>query len=438
MWEPVSVVSLDQGQLLDCVCDCIGFLEGEIFFCCPWYGHKFTVLGWKWETRGRFTVYGVRRTQDRSGLPCYEAVADTCVRVHVQPDSISFSKLIEVCSGIGGFSLGAQAARVETCAFIDKSDLATATVKANGGLAVKADIQDPEVRKQVHLMSPKHPVMLGAGFPCQPYSRQGSGHALADPRSEVLGSVLLLAWQMQCAGLILECVSEVQDCDEAMQAIRTFAAKMKLVLHDITLELADQWASHRRRWWAVLLPEAAETFKLRGWTQASWGRTVGEIIPEWPLWPKAEEENLKWTVQEVAKFGDARYGKDARSLDMRRPAPTALHSYGSPLDPCPCGCRKMGLHENRLLQKGLRGFAVYSAGGIGKRHIHPQELGLLNGVPPSYVHPNSPRSALCMIGQIASPLQSLWIFAQISRWRAANFHAEQLPSEEQALETFKM
>ena len=241
----------------------------------------------------------------------------------------------------------------------------------------------------------------------------------------------------QCSCPRVAHATEVQDCQEVMAAIRTFAGKMGLVFHEVTLELADQWASHRKRWWAVLLPEAAESFELKGWEQASWGRTVREIVPEWPIWSVEDESNLKWTVQEAAKFGDPRYGKDPRFLDLRRPAPTALHSYGSPLDPCPCGCRQAGLHETRLLQKGLRGFAVYSARGLGKRHIHPQELGLLNGVPPSFLHPGTPRSALCMIGQIASPLQSLWIFAQVSKWRALNFHAEVLPPIEQALETFK-
>ena len=437
MWDPISVSDTCQGQFLDIVCEVLGTLEGGHIFRCAWHGNKFSVVGWRWGSRNRFTVYGIRRVQDRCGLPCFEVTAGTCVREHCQPTSISFRSLIEVCSGIGGFSLGAQAAQVETIAFLDKSALACATVQANGGRAVRGDIQSPAVRRQVHLASPDFPVLLGAGFPCQPFSRQGSGQALADPRSEVLGSVLLLSWQMQCAGLILECVDEVQDCEEAKQAIRLFASKLGLEFQEVTLELADQWASHRKRWWAVLLPAAEEAFHLQNWTKASWGRTVGEIIPEWPIWSMEEEASLKWTVQEAAKFGDVRCGKDPRYLDMRRPAPVALHSYGSPLDPCPCGCRKMALPESSLLQKGLRGFAIYSARGLGKRHIHPQELGLLNGVPPSYKHPGSPRSALCMLGQIASPLQSLWIFAQVSRWRAINFNAEVLPSAEQALETFK-
>ena len=62
------------------------------------------------------------------------------MRVHSQAVSISFATLIEVCSGIGGFSLGAMAAKVETILFVDKNELACSTVEANQGRALGEDI----------------------------------------------------------------------------------------------------------------------------------------------------------------------------------------------------------------------------------------------------------------------------------------------------------
>lgn len=44
--------------------------------------------------------------------------------------------------------------------------------------------------------------------------------------------------------------------------------------------------------------------------------------------------------------------------------------------------------------------------------MHPEEGALLCTVPPNYVFPMSPRSALCLLGQVAAPLQVLWIQAQ--------------------------
>ena len=118
-------------------------------------------------------------------------------------------------------------------------------------------------------MSPSYPTLLGAAVPCQPYWRQGSGTALADAGPDVLGSVLLFAWQLQFAGLVLECIAEVADCSGAIQAIRRFANKMGLDF------VSDQWSSHTRRWWAILMPKRGGRISLAG---------LGSVkLPEWPI-----------------------------------------------------------------------------------------------------------------------------------------------------------
>ena len=85
---------------------------------------------------------------------------------------------------------------------------------------------------------------------------------------------------------------------------------------------------------------------------------------------------------EASKFSDPGFGQDDRRLDQNAVAPTALHSWGNPLRGCPCGCRLSGFSLERLLQSGLRGIGIHSLVLERPRHIHPQEAGLLNGVPP--------------------------------------------------------
>ena len=403
-----------------------------------WHGELFLIKGWKQPFNGLWTLYDFVRTEDVEGIPCVEPGVDTCVKQHAPVCSASYRTLVELCAGMGGISLGAQAACVHTCLFVDKSQLAAEILQDNKGAQVlQADIMHRSTQKQVHMRCPSFPVLLSAGFPCQPFSRQGSGLALQDPRSQVLKGVLRTAWLTQCAGLILECVSEVTQHPNTLRSIEELAGRLGMRVQTTVLDLKDQWISRRKRWWAIALPQGQSNLQLLPWPVSDRHKTVGEVIQAWPIWDEEEELELQLTQEERDKFEDPRYGPDSRRLDMTQPAPTALHSYGSALGACPCGCRSQGLSEVRLLRDGLRGFAIVSARLGSLRHIHPQELAFLNGVHAAFAFPKSARAALCMIGQIASPLQSLWIFLHVAKWAANEIGLPQPPEAVQVLEVFK-
>ena len=84
---------------------------------------------------------------------------------------------------------------------------------------------------------------------------------------------------------------------------------------------------------------------------------------------------------------------------------------------CPCGCRSFPFTDQRLASGGLHGLLIQTPGlfKCGQpvypnfRHIHPDELALLNGMPPGLDCGNSRKMTLCALGQLASPLQSIWI-----------------------------
>ena len=94
--------------------------------------------------------------------------------------------------------------------------------------------------------------------------------------------------------------------------------------------------------------------------------------------------------------------------------PTALHSWGSQVYSCPCGCR--GPFTEARLAKGISAVVVPFAeqgAGIAFRHLHPRELALLNGYNPEADFGDSLRLSLALIGQLASPLQSAWVLSQL-------------------------
>ena len=224
---------------------------------------------------------------------------------------------------------------------------------------------------------------------------------------------------------------------DTMELLQTFARHVGLCMSSVILELGDQWASKRRRWWAALVPADLPDLDLRPWTCSADFRKICQVMPVWPQWPAEEERALRWTEHEKECYSDPRFGTDARRLDVQGQAPTALHSYGNALTACPCGCRSAGFSLERLLQGGLRGFGVWSLSLQDVRFPHPNELAVLNTLPPSYKLPKAPRSALCLIGQVAAPLQMVWIQAQVLRWAELAMLGESAIDPDRLLREFK-
>ena len=329
----------------------------------------------------------------------------------------AFKTIRETCCGMGGISTGASFIGFDTAVFNDRSELACRAIQANQGLVIPGDISDVRVVKAMHGVQPARRGILTAGFPCQPYSIQGDGGGLQDSRGSTLSHVLRAAWLLQVDGLLLENVTEVTQHPDTMALLSDFAKLCHMHQSTCVLDLADQWPCKRKRWWHLMLPADLPKLELQAWPIPATRPAIRQVIPTWALWSTEDEASLTWTEQEMQAYHDPAFGHDPRQYDMQGSAPTVLHSLGSTFSPCPCGCRKQGLSMARLRQGGLRGQGVVSELTGQVRFAHPQELALLQGVPPRYHHVSPARDALCLIGQVvASPLQALWIFSQVQVW----------------------
>ncbi|CAJ1453054.1 unnamed protein product [Effrenium voratum] len=212
----------------------------------------------------------------------------------------------------------------------------------------------------------------------------------------------------------MECVPEVKSSQPAMEHIRRFAEAKDLTMQDTILELADRWLCRRKRWWALLTPRSLPTPTLQTWPKSEVDYYPHNLISEWPIWPIKEEQQLKWTEQERNYYDDPTYSQDLRQIDLMKKIPTAVHSWGSALSACPCGCRQQGFSERWLRQGGLRGFAVHSKHLGARRFPHPGEVAFWNTIPASYRQLKTARAALAMLGQMAAPMQSAWVTAHLA------------------------
>ena len=82
---------------------------------------------------------------------------------------------------------------------------------------------------------------------------------------------------------------------------------------------------------------------------------------------------------------------------------------------------KQGLSPDRLKSRGLSGVLVRCGSqeivDVGAsmqiRHLHPQEAAIMCGLHPCLEWGPEPRLALSGVGQIASPVQAMWVFQHL-------------------------
>ena len=177
-------------------------------------------------------------------------------------------------------------------------------------------------------------------------------------------------------------------------------------------------------------PQALNQIGLQPWNLQSPFDHVGAIIPNWGCWTLSEELELQLTQFELERFHDVQYGHDVRLLDLQGKASTILHSYANALGPCPCGCRSTAFHEITLRRGGLRGFYVISRKTGLPRYLHPKEAGLLLGLPNSTQYPNDLRTSLALLGLVASPIQTLWIYGHLKQNHSLTMNKDPMPAVE--------
>ena len=144
---------------------------------------------------------------------------------------------------------------------------------------------------------------------------------------------------------------------------------------------------------------------------------------------QAELDQLVLHSAELEKFLAYKPQLGRLFLKLDGKAPTALHSWGSQMVGCHCGCRTCGFSHETLSSRGVYGLLIPlpelgSASDSSLpmlRHPHPTEVALLNGVP-EITWPCDLRLALAGLGQMAAPFQTLWVGAHLQKHVDFVFH----------------
>ena len=358
---------------------------------------------------------------------------------HVIPNIESFTSIVETFSGLGIMSSGL----IEAGGTIQtKNELRPSFVKHQIRLGynnmVEGDLGTNEVLYNLWRSYPKSG-FLTAGFSCQPWSKLGDRKGMDDERAVGLKSVLRAAWFLRSSGVLLECVTGAGKDQQVRSLIQHWCDCTGFKASDINLSLADVWPSKRERWWCLLTSPLIPRIPLTPWPKVDDPPTVASVLPVFPQWPKEDIEEITLDLYEINKFIE--YGTFYECIvKVNEPMSTALHGWSVQLQACPCGCRQWPLSHERLKSKGLHGgligldYNMHTLLGDHQafRHVHPWEIALLNGVPPNQDW-KPLRQGICGLGQMATPLQSAWVFSHYTSMLATVFGWKNWSTPEQVL-----
>eukprot|EP00435_Cladocopium_sp_Y103_P015513 s1799_g3.t2 len=369
---------------------------------------------------GRMTLYNVSRTGCKLDHAWILELDKQFPPMASRPHSLlDFGFHHDVLCGLGGFSSACAEVSIKTVSAVDWTPLSAEMYRLNHKAPmIQGDINCPSTIFRMHqlqLECDSQP-LITAGTPCQALSCQGYQLGHLDARSTTLPAVLRAAFFLGSVGLTLECVPQALEDPSTQKALREYAELCNCLVHQKILKLCSVWPCRRSRWFATITPKQYGFAGFLDLPVLQPMPALQELFPfdPWPTWSDVDEAQLRWTPLELEVYRNPLYGPVNRKPNMQEPCPTALHSWGNALYPCPCGCRSQGLSANMLRSKGLRGIEVCSGTWPHHaRHLHPKELQLILAFPPiEAVHADA-RAHLAMFGNSVSPIHGLWIFCHL-------------------------
>ena len=354
-------------------------------------------------------------------LPTFQILNDSSIIEHGPAKLNDIFQVVELCAGIGVMTFGLHAAGFSTKIACELREPFVRTFRCLHPETdiIQGDICEASCIREIVTKSPKSCTVV-AGFNCQPYSRAGSMLGSADPRSASLRGVLWIGFLLRSPMFILECVVEASQNRHVLAELKTFCAQCGFNCTDVVLKLHEVWPTRRDRWWVVLSAKSLGQVPLQAFPWMMPQKLVKHVLPH-PL--SISQEDLAQLILNESEL--SRFVKFQPDLSSMFPpqggfCPTLLHSLGSQVVGCLCGCRDCGFSD-QTLAKGLFGILMPTGQTVtlgdtvlpSVRHPHPDEAALLSAMPIPEVWPCPLRVALAGIGQQANPLQTLWIASQI-------------------------
>ena len=389
------------------------------------------------------SIYGALFA-DHVGLPGFVVDGKSVVLDHPPLLKSDLYNVIEMCAGMGICSQGLQEAGLHTVVANElRQPMARAFQQLHPNVhVVVGDVCDPHTVIEIHNRHRRSATLM-AGFSCQPFSAGGQQKGCLDGRSNTLLGVLRGAVMLRSPIILLECVKDAGTNRFVRRVLESFRDEFQFSLNEGILRLEDCWVSKRERWWAILAAPPLGQIKVPPLPCLPFPSKLRHVLPS--PYPCSDEEMVELLLSddEMRRLIEANPSYSNMYLALNCKAPTCLHSWGSQFTGCPCGCR-LPFSMQTLKERGVYGVFIPTGDNIELdgveqpllRHLHPTELGWANGVlaPPQWPEPL--RLSLAGLGQMASPIHSLWVASQVVYHIGMLHHGASDVSGSQCLDRF--
>ena len=381
----------------------------------------------------KVAIYNASLSRDHRGT-IFTTDSRSEVLVLPTPTDRDIYGLVETCAGIGALGRGAHAMGWFTRAANDKqASMCNLMQSLVEHPVIQGDIAYPSTVKAIFEASGR--VSLWAfGFSCQSFSKAGDRKGGNDDRAMSLPFGLHASFMTDAPITVLECVAEAPGDVFVRRALQHHCDMTSQCKSEVVLELAHIWPSNRLRWWCVLSHNEIGKVPLSPLPQLPRAPVVSDLFDDFAEPMPQILSQLALTQDEHQQL--VAIGVDISQNEIRKhaPMPTAMHSWANQFGPCACECRNHGLSHDRLIKKGFFGVVIpfRHNGGVGYRHISAQELAVLCGFPIRLGTHHAARLEVAAVGQLASPLQSVWVFTAIRNHiahRTLGIHGQVLPNE---------
>ena len=336
--------------------------------------------------------------------------------LHSAFDPKGLLRIREACTGLGAMGLGGESMGFKVTA---QNEIQSRTAEVTSLISklptIIGDVASEQAVEALWESSPGEGV-LASGFACQPYSNLGDRRSSQDPRSGTLTGSLRAAYLLQSSAVILECVPPAMEDSFVQTSLKQFAEATGFLVQQTILHLHEVWSARRSRWWALLTAPQLGPTDLGPWRPHGPWHSIEDVMDVFNV-TQEEAAELRLSPQELSTFQDLKPLSEC-CLRRNQPLPTALHSWGSALTACPCGCRPQPLTWERLKRSGLCSVILPMNEGdcsLAFRYPSASEVAYLSGLSPRVPLGSHPRLALALVGQMASPLQSAWVFGALAR-----------------------
>lgn len=200
---------------------------------------------------GTWTILNGMIHRDEAGRP--HIILDEVSRTFERKQTtLAKIPLVELCSGFGFGSQGADTAGFHTVLKVDKQANTIAALRQQREHALHGDVQHPlTVLKILETLGTTCPFSLLC-FACQPFSQFGDQKGMRDERAGSLRGGL--TYLMHAIGLIMENVAPTFRHPEVITLLNQLRVLQDWAQSQTTLDLQQQWSSAKERTWVTLLP----------------------------------------------------------------------------------------------------------------------------------------------------------------------------------------